>query len=100
MEIAILDGAKNPNDLEMAKFSFAMDEEYERDDKPASDTTESDTAAKGEVHHISKEDEEKKTAQIMSVFKDRIVLYANAENMTATQLWDAIKTLDVGSIIN
>jgi len=99
MEIAVLDGAKNPDDLEMAKFSFAMDEEYEREDKPNTDIAAGDTAIKGEVHHISKEDKDNKTAQVMSVFKDRIVLYATAENMTAAQLWEGIKALNVGSII-
>jgi hypothetical protein len=99
MEIAILDGAKNPDDLEMANFSFAMDEEYKRDDKPTRDAKASETAAKGEAHHISKEDTAQKTAQVMSLFKDRIVLYAKGETMTAVQLWDAIKTLNVGSIL-
>lgn len=99
MELAILDGAKNPKDLEMANFSFAMDEEYKRDDKPATDASLDDTVAKGEPHHISKEDPELKTAQIMAVFKDRIVLYASGENITAVQLWEAIKTIEIGSII-
>lgn len=99
MEIAVIDGARVPVELKMAKFSFAMDEQFEREDKPASDTSVSDAADKGEVHHISKEDKEKKTSEIMSVFKDRIVLYASGENMTAKQLWEAIKTLDVASII-
>ncbi|WP_432410669.1 hypothetical protein [Rasiella sp. SM2506] len=99
MEIAVLDGAKNPDDLEMAKFSFAMDNEYKRDDKPTSDTTINDAATNGDEHHISKEDTEKKTSDIVSIFKDRIVLYASGENMTATQLWEAIKALDIASII-
>lgn len=99
MEIAIIDGAKNPDDLEMAKFSFAMDEELKRKDKPATDITVSDSATKGEVHHISKENKEKKTSELMSVFKDRIVLYALGENMTAEQLWEGVKALDIGSII-
>jgi hypothetical protein len=99
MEIAVIDGARVPVELKMAKFSFAMDEQFEREDKPVSDKTVSDAADKGEVHHISKEDTEKKTSQIMSVFKDRIVLYASGENMTAKQLWEVIKELDVASII-
>lgn len=99
MEIAILDGAKNPDDLEMVKFSFAMDEELKRDDKPTTDTSASDAAIKGKVHHISKENKEKKTADLMSVYKDRIVLYASGENMTAAQLWEVIKALDIASII-
>jgi hypothetical protein len=71
-----------------------------REDKPASDSTLSDSAAKGEAHHISKEDEENQTSQIMALFKDRIVLYASGENVTAVQMWEAIKTLNVGAIID
>lgn len=99
VEIALLDGAKNPDDLEMVNFSFAMDEEYKRDDKPVTDKTENEAVTKGEPHHISKEDTSQKTAQILSLFKDRIVVYANGENMSAIQMWEAIKTLDIGSII-
>jgi len=94
MEIAIIDGAENPDALEMVQFAFSMDENFERDDKPASDTT-----TKGEVHHISKEDIDKKTSQILSVFKDSIVIQATGENMTAMQLWEAIKALEIASII-
>lgn len=99
MEIAMLDGAKNPEDLEMVNFSFAMDEEYERDDKPVTDATENEAVTKGEPHHISKEDTALKTAQVMSLFNDRIVVYAKGENITATQLWEGIKTLNIGSIL-
>ncbi|WP_033957409.1 hypothetical protein [Psychroserpens jangbogonensis] len=99
MEIAILDGAKNPDDLEMANFSFAMDKQYERDDKPTSDTTETDATDKGEANHISKEDKENKTSQIMALFKDRIVLYASGENVTSEELWDYIKKLKVEKLL-
>jgi hypothetical protein len=94
MEIAIIDGAKSPDDLQMVNFAFSMDKNYDRDDKPASDTN-----TKGEVHHISKEDEDNKTSQILSLFKDRIVVQASGENMTAEQLWEGIKALDIATII-
>ena len=94
MEIAIIDGAKSPDDLEMVNFAFSMDKNYDRVDKPASDTT-----TKREVHHISKEDKDNKTSQILSVFKDRIVLQAKGVNMTAEQLWQGVKELDIASII-
>ena len=99
MEIAVIDGARVPVELKMAKFSFAMDENYKRDDKPASDTTETDATAKGEAHHISKEDKETHSTQIMALFKDRIVLYGSGENMTAEQMWEAIKKLNVEKLI-
>ncbi len=95
MEVAILDGAKNPDDLEMVNFSFAMDEEYKRDDKPGTDATKNEAVTKGEPHHISKEDTEQKTAQVMSLFNDRIVVYAKGSNMTAAQLWETITALDI-----
>lgn len=99
IEVAIIDGAKSPDDLEMINFAFAMDEELEREDKPASDTSVSDSATKGKAHYISKEDLDNKTAQVYSLFKDRIVLMAKGENMTAVQLWEAVEDLDIAAII-
>lgn len=95
MEIAVIDGAESPDDLEMVHFAYSMDENYKRDDKPASDTS-----IKAEVHHISKEDKDNKTSQILSVFKGSIVLQAKGENMSAEQLWKGIKALDVAAIVD
>ena len=94
-EITVLDGAKNPDDLEMVNFSFAMDTQFKREDKPENDPS----FKEGEVHHISKYDEKTKTTHILSVFKDRIVLYASGENITPIQLWGLIKELKIESII-
>ena len=95
IEIAVLDCAKSPDDLEMANFAFAMDEKYKREDKPANDSI----TNKGEERHISKENKENKTAQILSVFKDRIILQASGENITAEKLWELIASLQVSAIL-
>lgn len=82
MEIAVIDAAESPDELETVNFAFAMSEE--KVDEGAS--------------YVSKYDEDAKQSQILSVFNDRIVLQALGENMTAEQLWEAIKALDVTTI--
>ncbi len=83
MEIAVMDGAESPDDLEMVNFAFEMSE-VKVDDG---------------VNYVSRYDDNAKQSQILSLFKDRIVLQARGENMTAEQLWESIKALDIASII-
>lgn len=51
------------------------------------------------ISYVSRYDENTKQSQILSLFKERIVLMAKGENMTAAQLWEGIKALNVGAII-
>lgn len=93
MEVSVIDGAESPKDLELVYFAFEMDENFKREDKPTNYTPK-----KGEVHHISKYDENTKTTHIMSVFKDRIVLIAKGENMSPEQLWKGVKILNIETL--
>ncbi len=83
MEIAVVDGAESPDDLEMVNFAFEM----------------SEVKVDNGVNYVTRYDDNAKQSQILSVFKDRIVLQASGENMTAEQLWEGIKALDIASII-
>jgi hypothetical protein len=83
IEIGVIDGAQSPDDLEMVNFAFEMSEVKEDEG----------------TRYVTRYNEANKTSEILSVYKDRIVLMATGANTTEEQLWKAIKTLDVASII-
>lgn len=101
MEIAVIDGARNPDDLGNVQLAFLDRDVIETGVLPGIDTEIRDKFAKIEVRHLNlREDKDNKIARKLALFKNRIILFASGENMTAEQLWEAIKTMDVASIID
>jgi len=53
-----------------------------------------------EPHHISKYDEEKKTAQILTIISKRFGVSAVGKNMNSDELWMFVKNLKIEKIAN
>lgn len=86
IELGIVDGAKNPSSLQMANFALAM----EKDSQAA--------GKKQEVDHVIQKDGEGKKSQLLSLFKDRVIVSAVAENVTDDQFWETVKLLKVSEL--
>jgi len=92
IEIIIVDAAKDAISLEMIYFAFDMDKQFSKEK-----TTKQIT---NEPHHISKYDEEEKTAQILTIISKRFGVSAVGKNMNSDELWAFIKNLKIEKIVN
>ena len=85
IDLYVVDCAKNPNDMEMINFSYAMENrgKDEKDIKP----------------YIAQYKEEDKTTMIMYKVGDRIIVSASGVNIDEEAMWDHIQQLNVDKLI-
>jgi len=90
IEIIIVDAAKDASALEMIYFAFDMDNQLSKKETKKQESK--------EPHHISKYNEEKKTAQILSIINKRFGVSAKGENMNPDALWLFVKQLQINKL--
>ena len=85
IDLYVIDFSKNPADMEMINFSYAMENngKEEKDIKP----------------YIAQYSERKKATQFLYMVKDRIVVEASAVNINAEDLWAYIQKLNVEKLL-
>ncbi|AUC80912.1 hypothetical protein [Lacinutrix sp. Bg11-31] len=85
IDIYVVDCAKNPDDIGMIDFAYAMENKGkdEKDIKP----------------YIAQYSEEKKATQLLYKVEDRIIVNASGVNINAEELWDYIKKLNVEKLL-
>lgn len=85
IDLYVVDCAKNPDDMEMVNFSYAMEnrDKDEKDIKP----------------YIAQYNEGEKATMLMYKVEDRIFVNASGVNINAEDLWDYIQTLEVEKLL-
>ncbi len=85
IDLYVIDFSRNPADLEMVNFSYAMenDGKDKKDIKP----------------YIAQYSERKKATQLMYKIEDRIVVEASAVNINAEDLWGYTQKLNVEKLL-
>jgi hypothetical protein len=85
IDLYVIDFAKNPADMEMINFSYAMenDGKDEKDIKP----------------YVTQYSERKKATQFLYKVKDRIVVEASAVNINGEELWEYVQKLNVEKLL-
>ena len=85
IDLYVIDFAKNPKDMEMINFSYAMENrgKDKKDIKP----------------YIAQYSERKKATQFLYMVDDRIVVEASAVNINAEDLWAYIQKLNVEKLL-
>ncbi len=86
IDLYVVDCAKNPDDLEMINFAYAMtnDGKDKKDIKP----------------YVAQYKEQENTTQLLYKVEDRIIVNASGMNMNAEELWSYIQKLNVEKLIN
>ena len=85
IDLYVIDFAKNPADMEMINFSYAMENQGkdEKDIKP----------------YVTQYSERKKATQFLYKVKDRIVVEASAVNINGEELWEYVQKLNVKKLL-
>ena len=85
IDLYVIDCAKSPDDIEMANFSYAMENrgKDKKDIKP----------------YIAQFSERKKATQFMYKVDDRILLEASGVNINGEELWKYIQKLNVEKLL-
>jgi len=85
IDLYVIDFAKNPKDMEMINFSYAMENrgKDKKDIKP----------------YIAQYSERKKATQFLYMVDDRIVVEASAVNINVEGLWAYIQKLNVEKLL-
>jgi hypothetical protein len=86
IDLYVIDCAKSPDDIEMANFSYAMENrgKDKKDIKP----------------YIAQFSERKKATQFMYKVDDRILVEASGVNINGEELWKYIQKLNVEKLLN
>ena len=85
IDLYVIDCAKNPDDLEMINFAYAMENKGkdEKDIKP----------------YVAQYSERKKATQLLYKVENRLFVNASGVNINAEDLWDYIKKLKVEKLL-
>jgi hypothetical protein len=85
IELYVVDCAKNPDDMEMINFAYAMENraKAEKDIKP----------------YVAQYSEREKATQLLYKVEDRIFVQASGVNINAEELWEYIKKLNVDKLL-
>jgi len=85
IDLYVVDCAKNPDDLEMVTFAYAMENrgKEEKDIKP----------------YVAQYNERKKVMNLMYKVDDRIFITASGMNINAEELWGYIQELNIEKLI-
>ena len=85
IDLYVVDCAKNPDDMEMTNFAYAMENQGKdkKDIKP----------------YIAQYSEREKAMSFLYKVEDRLFVSASGVNITAEELWDYIKKLKVEKLI-
>jgi hypothetical protein len=85
IDLYVVDCAKNPDDMEMVNFAYAMENrgKDKKDIKP----------------YVAQYKEQENTTQLMYKVEDRILVNASGVNMNAEELWSYIQKLKVKKLI-
>ena len=85
IDLYVIDAAKNPNDLDMINFAYAM--EYsgkdEKDIKP----------------YVTQYNEQTKATQLLYKLENRILIIASGINMNGEELWGYIQKMKVEKLL-
>lgn len=85
IDLYVIDCAKNPDDMEMVNFAYAMENEGkdEKDIKP----------------YVAQYSEREKATQLLYKVGDRILVNASGKNINSEELWNYIKKLNVEKLL-
>ena len=86
IDLYVIDCAKNPDDMEMTNFAYAMENhgKAEKDIKP----------------YVAQYSEREKATNLLYKVGDRIIVNASAKNIEDEALWEYIKKLNVEKLLN